>query len=390
MAYTLSGSDRKILWIAAAVFGMLIIAAFLVVSPEGNEESIATTYSADSSGAKAAFLLLQKTGYRVERWEKSLEDIDVASRKTLILAEPVRAANQREHERLRRFIENGGRVIAIGQSACRMLPGSSCVPDPLEGMVWRKFPALIPSIMARAAPQIVMAPKARWAWSQGLPLYGDSTHNVVVSYGYGKGTVIWWAAATPLTNAGLRESGNLEFFLACLGDKGKTGILWDEYLHGYSASKKSTLQSILIGFALLQMTLLGMAVLWTFSRRSGPVRYQDPGVRLSPLEFVETLGGLYEHAHASAVAVDICYQRFLYWLARQLGMPATASIEEFERAVRNRWNFEDEHFGPTLRECASARYSAEFPAKQALRLVRSINSYASRLKLYPVSAKEDK
>jgi hypothetical protein len=111
-------------------------------------------------------------------------------------------------------------------------------------------------------------------------------------------------------------------------------------------------------------------------------------VRLSPLEFVETLGGLYARARASAVAVDICYQRFLYWLAKRLGISNSASVEEFERAVRKRWNFRDEHFGHTLRDCASARYLPDLPPRRALQLVRSLDSYAVKLKLFPASAKE--
>src|SRR5204862_288231 len=51
-------------------------------------------------------------------------------------------------------------------------------------------------------------------------------------YTVGKGEVIWWASSTPITNAGITQPGNLEFFLACLADPARP-ILRDEYFHGH-------------------------------------------------------------------------------------------------------------------------------------------------------------
>jgi hypothetical protein len=106
------------------------------------------------------------------------------------------------------------------------------------------------------------------------------------------------------------------------------------------------------------------------------------------LEFVQTLGGLYQHAHAASVAVDVYYQRFQYRLTRRLGMASHASPEEMAQAVQQRWNFHDEQFVAVLRACASARHQNKLPAKEALRLVRSLHAYAAELKLFPAAAKE--
>jgi hypothetical protein len=390
MPYGLNRTDRKIILVSGIFFALLVIAALLIVSPESNQEAVPTTYSSDSSGAKAAFLLLQETGHQVERWEESLANLSTGENRILIIAEPDRSANDLERAALRKFIVEGGQVIAIGHIAGLMLPQNSSVAEPLEGLLWGKYPALAPASITRAAPHITMAPKSRWtSESTAVALYGNEQQTVVVNYPYGKGKVIWWASATPLTNAGLKEPGNLAFFLACLGEQERTRILWDEFHHGYGISKRSSDGDLwLAAGALGQLLLFGMAVIWTFSRRHGPIRPSAPETRLSPLEFIETLGGLYEHAHASAVAVDICYQRFLYWLTRNLGIPGNASIEEFEMAVRVRWNFQDDRFAATLLACASARYSPDLSPRRALALIRSLHSYAVRLNLYPLSAKE--
>jgi hypothetical protein len=388
MPLQLNRVDQKILFIAAGVFVALVVAASIVVAPDSENETIPSTYSSGISGAKAAYLLLQETGYPVERWEQPITEIGSGENKTLILAEPNTLANKKELAALAKFINEGGRLIAIGPIAGLFLSQNSILFNPVGGLVWEKYSALTPSSITRAAPQITMAPRAFWSPSSALALYGKEKKAVVATYSDGKGKVIWWASAIPLTNAGIKEPGNLEFFLACLGDKISTRIFWDEYYHGYSRSVKASYENKLSGGILAQLALLAIALLLTFSRRSGPLRPSAPEIRLSPLEFVETLGGLYEHAQASNIAVDISYQRFVYWLAKRLGMSAQDSVEQLEQAARSRWQFHDEQFAILLRECASARYSPLLPPRRALQLVHDLHSYAVKFDLFPASAKE--
>jgi hypothetical protein len=389
MPLQLSRVDQKILFIAAGVFMALVVAAWILV-PDSDNETIPSTYSSGISGAKAAYLLLQETGYPVERWEQPIAQIGSGGNKTLILAEPNRLANKEEQAALSKFIDEGGRLIAIGPIAGLFLPQDSILPDPVGGLGWKKYSALAPSSITRAAPEITMAPRAHWSSpSSALGLYGEEKKPIVATYSCGKGKVIWWAAATPLTNAGLKEPGNLEFFLACLGDKSSNRIFWDEYYHGYSRSAKASYENKLTAGILAQLALLAIAIGLTFSRRSGPLRPSAPEIRLSPLEFVETLGGLYEHARASNVAVDISYQRFVYWLAKRLGLSAQASVEQLEQAARSRWQFHDEQFAILLRECASVRYLPSLQPRRALQLVRDLHSYAVKFDLFPASAKEN-
>jgi hypothetical protein len=389
MSFQLNSGDRKILLYAAVFFAVVIIGMLLFGSPQSVQSTIPTTYSTSSSGAKAAFLFLQETGYHVERWEQSPTEIRSFKNTTLIFAEPYKSPTDEERAALHAFIKQGGKLIVAGRSAGFLLPVDDSVPSFFGNEVWEKYAAVAPSSITQAAPQITMAPDAFWiSPSSALELYGRDKRAAVVCYTYGKGTVIWWAAATPLTNAGIKEPGNLEFFIACLGDKVATRILWDEYFHGYGATKGDNYEAGLFAVMLGQLILVAAAILLTFSRRSGPVRPSFQEIRLSPLEFVETLGGLYQHAGASAIAVDIHYQRFMYWLTKRLGMPRNASIEEFEGAMRSRWNFHDARFAAIIKECGSARYVPDLPPGRALKLVRSLHSYAAQLKLFPASAKE--
>src|SRR5262249_19151412 len=156
--------------------------------------------------------------------------------------------------------------------------------------------------------------------------------------------------------------------LASIGN-GHRRVFWDEEIHGHRASSRSAFEGPL-GWLFLQLGGLTLAVLLTYSRRSGPIVSPAAERRLSPLEFVRTLGALYERAGAASAAVEILYQRFRYWLARRLGLSPAAPIEELERVARERLGHLGAEFVSTLRECESARTDPRLSPHSALRLSR--------------------
>ena len=386
MPLKLDSRDRRLLLVGASIFLLLVIGAVILTSGRGSRAEVPTTYSTGSGGAKAAYLLLQESGYKTLRWERPLSDLPEPAGKILIVADPQEAPTPEDRERLQQFIVEGGHVIATGMFAGFFLPRSAASPDVLGSLTWKHLSALAPSRITRAAPQIVLAPEASWnSLSSALPLYGDSDQTGVVKYAMGKGEVIWWASAVPLTNAGLKEAANLDFFLACLGEERKE-VLWDEYIHGYRPTLAGSVLNSSVPWIFLQVALLGLAVLATFSRRSGPVFVPVTESRLSPLEFVNTLGGLYQRAGAASVAVDVSYQRFRYWLTRRLGMASNVSVDDLQSAVRDRLNLSDADFAATLKECEAARHNPDLDPAYALRLVQELDAYAGKMKLFRVSS----
>jgi hypothetical protein len=381
MPGSLTAGDRKLL-LAAAAGSLLLIILSVTLSPAGAATGeTPTTYSAGSGGAKAVYLLLHAAGYPVIRWEQSLGDLPADADATLILAEPEGAPTTGERSALDRFIERGGRVIAAGASGGFFLPEHRVAADPIAGITWKRISSRSPSFITRAAPDITLAPQAYWTGDGSeLPLYGDvdavdnagsagDAHRVrVIKADVGRGEVIWWASATPLTNAGVREPGNLEFVLACIGDTDRQ-ILWDESFHGHHRSTSASLIVSPFTGAALQLALAAAAVLLTYS-----------------LEFVRTLGLLYQRAGAAAVAVDISYQRFRYRLTRRMGIASSASVDALERAVRARANLDDPAFGKLLRACESAREDPRLGAAAALALTRSLHDYGVKLDLFRAPA----
>src|ERR1700689_4211753 len=122
MPVKVDAKDRKLLLAAGGVFVLLIGAAVVFSGDSGTNSAVPSSYSTASGGAKAAYLVLASAGYKVERWERSLDQLPRGVGKTLILAEPAEAATHGEKERLKAFLTEGGRVIATGASAGSLLP----------------------------------------------------------------------------------------------------------------------------------------------------------------------------------------------------------------------------------------------------------------------------
>ena len=394
MPVKLAGEDRKILIAGGGLFALLLALA-LAFSPETNQDlAIPSSYSVSSHGAKAAYLLLKETGRDVQRWEKPpLELRSGPQPTTYVLAEPISLPDTNERAAIYAFVRGGGRLLAIGATAATMLPENatemSGIPD---FQTWRKYRPLGPTELS-VAREITMVAPTFWQANQKtyVPVYGDSDDRaVVIKYRYGKGEVIWWAGATPLTNAGIREPGNVELLLASVEGKQRRRILWDEYFHGRRAGGMASAVRVPLRWLLLQLALLATAVLLTFSRRSGPIRMPRTESRLSPLEFVDTLGGLYRRAQATQIPVEVAYQRFRFLLTRRLGMPANTPATDLEQAARERLGLSGDQLARTLRACEAARSQAALSTRDALAIVQSLNEISVALKLVRLSSEEPK
>jgi len=388
MPLALTRGDRNLLLSGGGIFVLVVGVTIALMSGDANTSDSPTSYSAGSAGAKAAYRLLPALGYRVERWLHEPGALTDAATTTLILAQPAEAPTPSEQQAITQFLAGGGRVIATGFTGSLFLGGTT-TPNPIDGLTWSRARAVFPSSISRAAPEITIAHQS--SWRRGVPalvLYEIGDAPVVVQMPTGEGQAFWWAAATPLTNAGLREPGNLELFLECLGPPDGRRVLFDEYFHGMRASIGAAVLRTPAKWVLIQLAAVGVLVLWTYSRRSGPIVRPAPESRLSPLEFVRTLGSLYQRAGAAPVPVDAAYRRVRFWLTRRLGLSADTPPDLIERAVRDRWGLTNLRVSETLRASEAARDDERLAPRAALTHVQELAALAAALHLFGPTDKE--
>jgi Domain of unknown function (DUF4350) len=396
MPAAIASGDRKILLIAGAVLVVLTAGlAFVGGDPQEHGMSIPSTYSASPGGARAAYLLLEELHYKVSRWERSPTELPIGDAgAVLIIADPLEAPTKEEVTALQDFVAKGGQVIFTGERIKSFFLKAK-VEEKFPEAEWQTFAANIPSNYTAGAPKIVLQTGTAWQTPEAsqLALYGDAGSPVVVSWRIGDGRILWWAAATPLTNSGISREGNLNFFLNAMnfprpGEKTAVKIYWDEYFHGERTSLWSYVRKTPVAWGLMQISILGLIVIFTFGRRSGPVVLPPVISRLAPLEFVDTLGGLYERAGAEPAVVGFVYQRFRATLSRQLRISSSASDTELAEAVENRLGWKESGLKTTLARALVASRARKVTPQEALGLVRELEQYEEQLGLKKKIAKE--
>jgi Domain of unknown function (DUF4350) len=382
-------SDRRLLiWAGVLMLPLVVALAFL--SQDEEESAIPSTYSAQTKGAKAAYLLLQDAGYIVERWEQSPAELPTDPAHTvLVLASPFRSPSKEEKNALQTYLGRGGKILATGASASFYLPQAETENESLPAPAWKEYqPQLLTPLTRGGAIQ--MSPAAYWKGPStgSLAHYADEGRPIVVSYKVGLGEVIWWGANTPLTNAAIAKSGNLALLLNSLGEAGEVHVLWDEYFHGYRSSLGGYMSEPPLKYGFWQCVLVFLAFVFTFSRRNGPIHPLPEHSRLSPLEFVYTLGKLYRRANAVHSALAIPYARFRALATRQMGINPDVPVADLARAVRNQLRYKDDSFEELLRQIESALHNPELAEAYALELVQQLNQHMQNLKLISTERQE--
>jgi hypothetical protein len=309
-----------------------------------------------------------------------------AQGKILILAGPTDFPDKKERDALLGFVRAGGWIIYAGNFPFLFVETGAVTPlslPPASSALKDTFPAIAPSPFTQGASKITMNANNRWVVSDGgqVPLYGEHGEPVVVTWRLEKGRVLWWDAPTPLTNSGISKDGNLPFFLGCIqadrpsASPGETAVLWDEYFHGYRGSLWDYFAETPVPWAIFQLALVAIFVLLAFGRRSGPLYAPVAVSRLSPLEFVDTLGDLYRRASAGPAAVRVAYQRFRTQLVRRLALAPSSSNVQLDAAVRERLGWKQPGFMDTLQRAEKAARENDVPGSDALKIVQALEHY---------------
>jgi hypothetical protein len=378
----LDPKDRKLLiGCMCAVAALAVIMALFARNQDRDDNPMPSTYLTGKHGARAAYEMLQANGYDVQRWEHPLSDL--ASRTdaqtVVIFAEP-NLNSPHDFKDLQDIVARGGRVLLTGWSGGILAPSGDALPPQQFGAACKLTPQGLDPLASSG--EVWMVPEAAWGSSRPLDRiqYNCAGSPAVVEYSIGKGQVIWWASSTPLENGSIQRAENLNLFLNSLGATQKHHFYWDESVHGEvysdwyfaSGAALNLLKAALLGIALL--------VIFSFSRRRGPVRDLPAPVRATPVEFLEALGSLYAEAGASATSVDLAYERFRRRMGDLCGLKgAKMSAEELGFALRRRFPQAPETLEKDLAECEEAVGNDTLQPKKALALVQALSRHGEAL-----------
>ncbi len=375
--------DRRLmLWLGGAV--LLIIVLVSVFAPmEANSDPRPSTDNTAPAGARAAFLTLEAIGRPVARWDKPLEELRGvdAAHTTLVLADPAFTALNKDQlaAALRDFLARGGRVLTTGSGAL-LLPGGSLQRS-------RRFGALCTTEPEGAGPlaaagRVETYDPVRWG-DEGPGAFVEQrcgADAVVVRLPVGRGEAVWWSSPAPLSNAELHTDADLRLLLASLGEGRR--VLFDEALQATVPTPWSAARGLPLWWMLGQAGLVFALLVFSFSRRRGPIRLPVTVPRSSPLEFAESMGDLYERAGATGAATEAAKRRLERLLAQEAGLGQRtmdagpeAVVKVLEARFGGRWGPVGEH----LRDAATAA-DANLKAGSALKLVQALGADGERVR----------
>jgi hypothetical protein len=380
---SLDPKDRRlVIWCLSIAAVLAVITGFLLPNGNSNDNRLPSSYLSGQHGALAAYETLVRAGYPIERWERPLGELAaIASPETVVIfAEPFTRETD-DIKAVREIVERGGRVISTGFWGGYILPGeSSDTPREFSFSACRLDPEGLDPVAASG--EVWMIPAA--TWQVGRPSdrvqYSCAGQPAVVEYDWGKGHVVWWASSTPLENGSLARAHNLDFFLNSLGPEEGRHFYWDESLHGEIRSNWSFVSGPAL--TILRLGLLGLAalILFSFSRRSGPVRELPPPGRATPIEFIDALGSLYRNAGAASTAVTIAWERFRRHAQALCGLRGQRiSAAEVSAALRRRFPSADAGLEADLAATEDAARNDEINPREALRLVQLLDRHRAQL-----------
>jgi hypothetical protein len=371
-------SDLTVLAIAAAGTVLLTIASFVAAPPDTQPRNDGSSFATHADGAGAAFVLLKALGYEVERSYEPLNFVRAdPERTTLVLANASTRPSDQDVRALRSFLERGGRVLLTGPLGHFFVSG---LPDRVAGRASqaKRRIASLPSPVSSGVPEIEM-PSASVplpADSPFVPVYGGYGDAAVAIARVAQGTVVWWAGSAPLANRGLGDTGHVELLVNSLGPSAERRIVWDEFYHGHTRSFWSYLAGTPLPAAFLHVAALSGLAVFTFTRRRQPIRPPVVEPRTSPLEFVDTMAGLYGRARAAHAAVAAVRSRVRRRLLEIAGLPASASDERLAEAAQERLALGVDLAGILLRSREHAADST-ITSTQALATVAELQAAAA-------------
>ncbi|GAC1299302.1 MAG: hypothetical protein NVSMB19_03110 [Vulcanimicrobiaceae bacterium] len=304
-----------------------------------------STYDAASGGYRAFYELLGRAGLHAERFERRPAFLD-AGIATLVYVEPLggdpRALTPTRADiaALETWVRGGGSLLYVGYDDAAAAAGILHLPRLARGAAARAgrngvvAPELraagISRIVASAAPRFADAPRGRTR-----VLLGDRRGALVVTYAYGRGTVVAAVDRAVFTNARIATGDAARLAVELARPRRSGGVVaFDEMPHGYAVPERwwSIVPrpfAIALGIAgaALLVALAGAAL------RLGPPLVPAARDDRSTAEFLDAVATLFERRGERRGTLADAAASASHALARAHGLEATASNERIAARI---------------------------------------------------------
>ncbi len=412
-------SSLVVVSVIALLLGLNLL---FYVKPEPDAESDQfadrSTRSSRAYGAMAAYLLLEESGVRVGRWERSYRDLaESEETRVVIFIEPREKPGPRQLRALRQWVAKGGTFIMFERAwplaldRCALSPGDA-LPTETSGSAFGKAPPqrVVPwqpgglfqgvralafsekgaSVTLRSAPMPEPTDGEGFAdpvWPATLaPLAGIKDAPAVAELRYGAGRVIFVGDPFVIANNGIGEGDNARFVLNLARlTAGDGRVVFDDYHHGYRATNGGLLgflgyfRGTPIPWMAWHTVALGLLVAYTLGRRFGrPLRLPVKS-RANALEFVEAMARIQRKAESRDLALENFYRRFHRRLCRYTGRPTTAPLSELCLVAGERSGRPASEWRAVTERCQAIIAGSPTTDAELLRLARRLRELESLL-----------
>ncbi len=225
---------------------IVVALAYAGASAPKARPSVFSTYDTGPNGYRALYEVLGQAGLPVRRFERALGALDPSVRTLVVTGyenDPAaKPMDEKDAAALRRFVERGGRLVAIDAE----FAGSADVA-PAVGTTVRNAGGDAIAVAANRYTAGVARVSGHIEWTfplrkpRGVALLANRHGFAAVLYRLGRGEVVAITAPAIFGNRALLDADNLRFAYNAMAGRGD--VAFDEYVHGYEDSP--TLWSVL-------------------------------------------------------------------------------------------------------------------------------------------------
>ena len=351
------------LWVLLTLIALFAIASvFTVQTTIGPEQDRIlprrTTYSASASGAKAAYLLLQRLGFQPVRWRSPLYGFP-SETKVILIVDPLpnMLLTGRENLALDNWILRGGTLVTYNGYA-RLMPGQEdlTVKQVEHGQFRVRPPSQtgcfrgVKQLRARSGVRI----QPDLSEAEYVPLVRDPHGVIMAVRRKGKGSAVAISAPNLVTNSGIGQADNAVLFVNLVAATARKGdlVLFDEYHQGYATGR--TLGQVVGRYgrmAGLQLLAVFVIALYSYGRRFGAVRPSGPPAGRVGFEYVQAMARVYRRAQARSVALNMLFTALRRDVIVRLGLPDDAGLDRMVHAASAAWGIDANELADLLLRC---------------------------------------